>query len=103
MDKKPEIVRYAYLKKQNRRITFSVWKINDEIVTQFEFKRLVGNWKERNIFSTECGFTITTAAAIKDILQMLFTDTDFLKLADTEMSELCKNKFTAKTDISNDK
>lgn len=101
MENKPELVRYAYLKKHNRRIEFSVWKIRDEVVCNFRLKRLVGNWKKRNILSTEFGMTVTTAAVIKDILQMLFTDTEFLRLADTELSELYKNKFTAETDIAN--
>ena len=101
MDKKPEIVRYAYLKKQNRRITFSVWKINDEIVTQFEFKRLVGNWKERNIFSNEIGFTVTTTIVMKELLQLLFSDKEFFKLVENEISELSENKFALETDIAN--
>lgn len=101
MENKPELVRYAYLKKHNRRIEFSVWKLNNEVVANFRFKRLAGEWNKRNILSTELGLTVTTAAVIKDILQMLFTDTEFLKLADTELSELYKNKFTAETDIAN--
>lgn len=100
---KPELIRYAYLKKHNRRITFSVWKIKDEVVTQFEFKRLVGNWKERNILCNEIGFTVTTTIVIKELLELLFSDKDFFKLVENEISELSENKFTLETDIANGK
>lgn len=103
MENKPELLRYASLKKRNRRIIFSAWKIKDEVVTQFTFKRLVGNWKERNILSNEIGFTITTTIVIKELLELLFSDKEFFKLVEHEISELSENKFTVETDINDGK
>lgn len=96
----PEMVRYAYLKKKNKRIMISVHKhADDTLSVVVETIRLFGTWKDRHIRKSAVAYGIESFFVIHDISAMLLGDPLFMKLANREIGQMYKDKMNCITDI----
>lgn len=97
---KPVCIKYAFCKKKNKRIILTVYKKADsDLVYMIETKRLIGDWKDRNILETCTTYGTETMSVFKDVLTLLFADHEFLKVANKEIGQVRKKMFTINTNI----
>lgn len=98
---KPEMIRFAYLRKKNKRIYIGVFRVPDDTITvTIRTTRLVGTWKERHIIKAEVHYGYESISVITDVLTMLFQDPVFLKASNREQGQVEKDKMRCLTDIN---
>lgn len=98
-EKKP--VRWAQLRKKNRRIEIVYYDLEDGALITIYTKRLIGNWKDRNIQKSTVGYGMESMAVIVNVLQHLFEDSEFVKRTNRELGQIEKSdKFEIGTNIS---
>lgn len=98
-DKRPTLLRYAILKKKDKRIFISVHELPEgEISIVIRTKKLVDR-KTRHIHTSEVIYGLETATIIKDMLTMLYEDPLFLMKSNREIGQLQKDRMVCTTDI----
>ena len=97
----PELIRYALLKKRNKRIEIFVLKdpSDGKIAVSIDSKRLVGDWKERNIRTSSVCYGVESFMVINDVFNLLLGDPLFLKSINRELGQIGKDKMTCSTNI----
>lgn len=104
-NEKHERLRFALLKKRNKRIEIMVLKeveTGDVSITVYT-KRLIGSWKDRNIYTSGVCYGFETFSALSDIFAMLCGDPLFLKTTNRELGQVLKDKMTCRTNIGSGK
>lgn len=96
----PEILRYAILRKKNKRVEILVLKSHDGTVgIVILTKRLFGDWKERRIIESNVHYGIESFMAIYDIFNMLIGDPLFMKEINREVGQVQKDRMNCQTNI----
>lgn len=91
--KSADLIRYAYLKKRNKRIIISVYKCEDGTVAIIQNTiNLVGDWKDRRISETSIVLGMESFIFLTDIYNMLLNDPFFLKITNAERGQISKDK-----------
>lgn len=100
IDTEPKLLKYAWLKKKNKRILITAFKHPDDTFSvSIETTKLIGGWKERNIQRASVGYGLETFMVLQDIFGFLIADPAFIKATNREMGQLAKERMTCQTDI----
>lgn len=96
----PQMLRYALLRKKNKRIEILALKDHDgSVVICILAKRLIGSWKERRIIIAEVSYGIESFLVINDVFSMLIGDPLFMKEINKEIGQIQKDRMTCQTNI----
>lgn len=88
MTESQTIFKIIYAKAKNRRAKIEVFKDeNGKMVFDISAKRLIGDWRNREINSDYILFSEGSFFLIYDLINMLFADIDFTKEIDRFMAD----------------
>ena len=96
---KAEVIKFALLKKQNKRIRILILKYEDGTFgITIETKRLV-DFKLRQILIADIVYGLESFVVIKGIFDMIMEEPEFLKMANKELGQIMKGKFKCNTNF----
>ncbi len=87
---------------RNRRFTIALFECpNGEKMFLVKMRRLIGDWKRRQIQVQDVRFGVQTFALMKRVLQMIFDDSEIMGLLYDEMKVASSHEeqYTVKTNI----
>lgn len=90
------VFKYVLLKKKNRRVDIIVYRSEDgdDITFCVNTKRLVGDWKDRNILELRTIYGYESIVAIMASLDMVLQDIDFKKVSNRLNALLSKDRYS---------
>lgn len=89
MEKK--LIKFAQIKAKNKRIDILAYQVDDgSFALVITTKNLFGNWKDRDIHKTNVCYGMQSFLIIRDIMNFMIEDPEFLKIFHREMSQLEK-------------
>ena len=99
MDNEKRFLKFAFLKKKNRRISILAGETKDGLLAfEINTKRLIDR-KTRHIQSTSVLYGVETMTIIKEVIGMLYDDPEFMMKANKEMGQIAKDKMKCETNI----
>jgi len=84
-----EPLKWSHIRWVNKRLTIVVYKdkTTGELTFVIQTKRLIGDWKDRNILKASVVYGLESMLAIYTILDCIMSDSDFTKASNRFMGE----------------